>query len=263
MTYFIRQRYRLSIRLSAHVAVMELYILRFADLNFSNTVQWTLMRKRQVLERNSPAVLTIRNPCCPGPPLITTMSIQDLNYRLLPLFEAHKQTLQLISRLAKLPAQPGSSASIAGFSDARVELGAEIRQSLKEQEDTFELLRQEVEDQTTNVNWASSRRRNSEVERDRTDLATQVTRLGEDLKTYGSTLEAYVTLQLTSITIAHVISSEKRSFKPNATLRLLKEKREKFCSQASRKATAAQAVFDEKDKKICHKTRYCSMLQAT
>ena len=112
------------------------------------------------------------------------MSIQDLNARLVPLFEAHKQTLQLINRLAKLPAQPGSSASNPDSSDARVELGAEIHQSLKEQEDSFELLRQEVEDQTTNINWAASgRRRNSERERDRTDLATQVTRLGENLKT--------------------------------------------------------------------------------
>ena len=110
------------------------------------------------------------------------MSSSNLTAQLRTLFEAHKQTLQLISRLAKLQTQPGSSVST---SDARVELGAEIHQSLKEQEECFELLRQEVEDRTTNAGWvAAARRKRSDRERDRTDLATQVTHLGENLKTY-------------------------------------------------------------------------------
>lgn len=114
---------------------------------------------------------------------LRAMSFQDLNARLVLLFDAYKQTLQLINRLARLPAQLGSSSLSTDSSDARLELGAEIHQSLKEQEDSFELLRQDVEDQTTNAGWASAaRNRNSEREKDRTDLATQVTRLGENLR---------------------------------------------------------------------------------
>ena len=113
------------------------------------------------------------------------MSSQTLNAQLGSLFEAHKQTLQLIDRLAKLTIQPGSSALTSDSSDARVELGAEIHQSLKEQEESFELLRQEVEDPTINAGWElAARRKHSDKERDRTDLATQVTRLGENLKTH-------------------------------------------------------------------------------
>ena len=111
------------------------------------------------------------------------MSTQALNARLIPLFESLKQTQQLITQLSKSPAQPGSSSSNPDEGDARLELGAEIHQSLKEQEEDFELLRQEVEDQTNTSSWSSSaRRRDSAKDGERTDLAAQVTRLGEDLK---------------------------------------------------------------------------------
>ena len=64
-----------------------------------------------------------------------------------------------------------------------MELSAEIHQSLKEQEEDFELLRQEVEDQTNTSSWSSSaRRRDSGKNSQRRDLAAQVTRLSEDLK---------------------------------------------------------------------------------
>ena len=111
------------------------------------------------------------------------MSTQALNARLTTLFESLKQTQQLITRLSKFPAQPGSTPSNVDEGDARVELGAEIHQSLKEQEEEFELLRQEVEDQTNTSSWSSSaRRRDSAKDSQRTDLAAQITRLGEDLK---------------------------------------------------------------------------------
>lgn len=111
------------------------------------------------------------------------MNAQALNARLTPLFESHKQIQKLITHLSKLPPQPGSSPSNTDEGDARVELSAEIHQSLKELEEDFELLRQEVEDQTNTSSWsASARRRDSGREREKTDLATQVTRLGEDLK---------------------------------------------------------------------------------
>ena len=111
------------------------------------------------------------------------MNAQALQARLTPLFDSLKQTQQLITRLSKLPYTPGSSPSNLEEGDARVELSAEIHQSLKEQEEDFELLRQEVEDQTNSSSWASNaRRRDSGREREKTDLAAQVTRLGEDLK---------------------------------------------------------------------------------
>jgi len=124
------------------------------------------------------------------------MSAQALNARLTSLFESLKQTQNLITRLSKLPTQPGSSPSNPEEGDARVELSAEIHQSLKEQEEDFDLLRQGVEDQTNSVDWSSSARpRGSGRDRERTDLASQITRLGEDLKMYDDSicfLEAHI-----------------------------------------------------------------------
>ena len=111
------------------------------------------------------------------------MSVQRLSKRLEPLFETHKQTVHLIQRLSKLPATSGSNSSDPEAGDARLELSTEIHQSLKEQEEDFEILRQEVEDQTNTASWTSAaRRRDSEKERERTDLAARVARLGEHLK---------------------------------------------------------------------------------
>ena len=114
------------------------------------------------------------------------MTTQSLSSRLYTLLQAHKQTTQLITRLSKLPVQPGSSASDPSEGDARLELSEEIHQSLKEQEEELELLRQEVEDLTNTTNWASGRRRDSEKDREKNSLAAQVARFGEDLKTYDA-----------------------------------------------------------------------------
>ena len=113
------------------------------------------------------------------------MNAHPSEARLTAVFESLKQIQQLITRLSKLPTQPGSSSVDSDEWDARIELGAEIHQRLKEQEEDFGLLRQEIEDQTITSTWSSAGRpRNSERERADADLATQVTRLGEDLKTY-------------------------------------------------------------------------------
>ncbi len=113
------------------------------------------------------------------------MSAQNISSRLTTLFNSLKQTQQLITRLSKLPAQPGASPSNPEDGDVRVELSAEIHQSLKEQEEDYELVRQEAEDLTNSSSWSSAaRRRDSGRERERTDLASQVTRLGEGLKMY-------------------------------------------------------------------------------
>ncbi|KAL8842408.1 MAG: hypothetical protein Q9170_000536 [Blastenia crenularia] len=111
------------------------------------------------------------------------MSVQSLRARLQPLQDAYNQTIHLIHRLSKLSAVPGSSSLDPEAADTRLELSTEIHQSLKEQEEELELLRQEVEDQTNTAGWASgARRRNSEKQSERTDLAAQVARLGEDQK---------------------------------------------------------------------------------
>ncbi|KAL8874224.1 MAG: hypothetical protein Q9174_000416 [Haloplaca sp. 1 TL-2023] len=106
------------------------------------------------------------------------MSVQRLGKRLEPLFKTHKQTVHLIQRLPKLPTIAGSSSTDPEAGDARLELSAEIHQSLKEQEEDLEILRQEVEDQLNTASWTSAtRRKDSEKERERTDLAAQVARL--------------------------------------------------------------------------------------
>lgn len=111
------------------------------------------------------------------------MSVEDVNARLAPLFDTYKQTLRLINRLAKFPAQPGSTVVGAESADARQELGTAIHQSLKELDEEFEILRQDAEDLTNGPSRTSgTRRRDSDRERERTDLAAQVTRLGENLR---------------------------------------------------------------------------------
>ena len=111
------------------------------------------------------------------------MTTQELASRLTTLQENHKQVSQLITRLSKLPAQPGSTSPSSNQSDVRLELSEEIHQSLKEQEEDLELVRQEVEDTTSGASFSpAARRRDSVRERDRTSLETQVARLGEDLK---------------------------------------------------------------------------------
>ncbi|KAL8674053.1 MAG: hypothetical protein Q9168_001540 [Polycauliona sp. 1 TL-2023] len=108
------------------------------------------------------------------------MSVQQVNARLQPLNDAHKQTIQLIHRLSKHSAPLGSSPA---NSDVRLELSTEIHQSLKEQEEELELLRQEIDDQATTTQWTSTaRRRNGEREREHTEIVAQVARLAEDLK---------------------------------------------------------------------------------
>lgn len=114
------------------------------------------------------------------------MTTPALNARLTALFDAHKQILHLINRLAKLPSQPGTESLNPESTDARLELGADIHQSLKEQEQDFELLRQEIEDQTSANLTTAARRKDSERERETTDLLARVSRLGENLSTSAS-----------------------------------------------------------------------------
>ena len=111
------------------------------------------------------------------------MSAQTLNVRLSQLSESLKETQHSITRLGKPHCQPGSSLHSPEEGDVRVELTAEIHQSLKEQEEDLDLIRQEFEDQRSTTGWVSnSRGRDSGREKETSDLAAQVTRLGEDFK---------------------------------------------------------------------------------
>ena len=114
----------------------------------------------------------------------TSMSITSVQARLNPLFDSLKQTQLLISRLSKLPSIPGSSPNNPDEGDARVELSNEIHQSLKEQEEDFELVRQEAEDLTNSSHWARRRDSSKDTnrEKERNDLLSQLAKLGEDLK---------------------------------------------------------------------------------
>jgi protein transport protein SEC20 len=113
------------------------------------------------------------------------MASQSLAARLQALADTYRNTLTLIQRLQKIPSTPATFSNPE--SDPRLELSSEIHQSLKEQEDELETLRQEVEDATAihsgvYIGGGSLRRRNSEQVRERERLAALVAKLGEDLK---------------------------------------------------------------------------------
>ena len=163
---------------------MQLFLLQVAKEG-RGKAERNVNKKRAEIARVARKMVT-SSIVFPQPPFVclrVEMTAQALNARLTPLFDSLKQTQQLINRLSKFPAHPGASPSSSNEGDAVVELSAEIHQTLKEQEEEFELLRQEVEDQTNTSGWLSStRRRDSAKDTQRTDLAAQITRLGEDLK---------------------------------------------------------------------------------
>jgi hypothetical protein len=118
------------------------------------------------------------------------MPPQSLSLRLQALSDTYKQTLDLIRRLQKLPANPGLTSPDP---DPRIELVSEIHQRLKEQEDALEIVRQEVDDSVIESGpvggrWVGggsvTRRRDGDREQERERTAATVARLGEDLKAY-------------------------------------------------------------------------------
>lgn len=104
-----------------------------------------------------------------------------LTNRLNALSESNKAILQLIQRLAKLDFQPGSQPLNDEEGDVRIELSAEIHESLKQIEEELELLRQEVEDVVQGIG-TTARRRDSTRESERSRLAVLLARLTEDLR---------------------------------------------------------------------------------
>ncbi|ORY08201.1 Sec20-domain-containing protein [Clohesyomyces aquaticus] len=113
------------------------------------------------------------------PPLPSTTS--SLTNRLNALSESNKHVLQLIQRLSKLDFQPGSVPLNSEDGDVRLELSAEIHESLKQLEEDLELIRQEVEDIVQGIGGIA-RRRESAKENERNRLAVLLARLTEDLK---------------------------------------------------------------------------------
>jgi hypothetical protein len=95
----------------------------------------------------------------------------SLSRRLQSLYEQYKVTLNLIAQLQSFP--PTSP-------DAdRLDLASQIHDSLKEQEDTLALLREELDSDDT---YPSSRRRSTSKDTESSRSADLVARLTEDLK---------------------------------------------------------------------------------
>ncbi|KAL6712039.1 Protein transport protein sec20 [Coniothyrium glycines] len=120
---------------------------------------------------------------------------QTLFARLTAVSEQNKAVGQLIQRLARLDFQPGSlPLDGSDDSDVRLELSAEIHETLKGIEEDFELLSQDVEDVTLQ-HASTARRKDSAKESERSRLAVLLARLTEDLR---SSRSQYRKAQLTA-----------------------------------------------------------------
>ena len=97
---------------------------------------------------------------------------RTLTHRLQSLQASYKSTLALITELQSLPASTSES--------QRLELASEIHDTLKEQEDTLDLLRQELDDYPSSA--TTRRTSNSRQTTDHERNADLVARLAEDLR---------------------------------------------------------------------------------
>lgn len=115
----------------------------------------------------------------------SSSQLQSLSARLDALSDNLKTTIQLIHRLAKLNFQPGFAPLDSEEGDVRAELSSDIHESLKQQEEELELLRQDITD-FAGADRSTHSRRESQRDREKSQLSTQVVRLGEDFKQYVS-----------------------------------------------------------------------------
>lgn len=155
------------------------------DANLENLGSWPVHDAEQTnADRTKKERRVIARCFHPGrtqptmPPLPPTT--QTLTTRLTALSDSNKAVQQLIQRLTKLDFQPGSQPLDAEEGDVRLELSAEIHESLKGVEEDLELLRQEVEDFLDG--GSSVRRRDSGRDGERSRLAVLLARLTEDLR---------------------------------------------------------------------------------
>lgn len=103
------------------------------------------------------------------------MSLEGLQERLTALQETTAQLRDLIDRLANLEFAPGSVPLRADEENTvSAELGSEISQILREEEDELEILREEVED-------LRAGRPGSEAEHQKTRLRDALSRLEKEL----------------------------------------------------------------------------------
>jgi protein transport protein SEC20 len=112
------------------------------------------------------------------------MGSNSLGARLQALADTYRVTLNLIQQLQVLPFEANSTDP-----SPQADLASEIHESLKEQEDTLELLRQEADEyhySPVNSRWVGggsvTRRRDSERESEHERNAATIARLSEDLK---------------------------------------------------------------------------------
>ncbi|KAF6835155.1 protein transport membrane glycoprotein [Colletotrichum musicola] len=126
------------------------------------------------------------------------MSFEGLQERLTALQETTTQLKELIDRLQNLKFQPGS-VPLGADDDSTVsaELGSEISQILREEEEELELLEEEVEDVRTG-------RPGSEAEHTRTRLKDGLGRLRQELKS------SRVSFRKAQLTAKHNLSQAQR-----------------------------------------------------
>lgn len=173
---------------------------------------------------------------------MTSARLQSLETRLNTLHEAHKTTLQLITRLSNLKFQPGSLPGTNEGGDVRTELTSEIHESLKKEDEELEILRQEVQD-VTSLDHSAAARRDTEKSKDQARLAVQIARLGEDFKKYVAThicqsSSAYIIL-------AREQDSDQPKFSPNETLNSPEHKSVIFYSHPNQTASQTTRLLDD------------------
>jgi hypothetical protein len=106
----------------------------------------------------------------------TKMSFQALSEKLATLQESNAQLKDLIDRLATIKFQPGSIPLDNEEGNVIAELTAEIQQTIRDQDDDFKLLQEEVKD-------LESGRPGSELELQKSGLEYTVERAIKELKT--------------------------------------------------------------------------------
>jgi protein transport protein SEC20 len=107
------------------------------------------------------------------------MSFESLLERLTALQESNAQLKDLIDRLATIKFQPGSIPLDNEDGNVAAELTAEIHQTIKEQDEDFEMLQEEVYDM-------DSGRPGSELQDQKITLDQGVKRGVQELKMYVS-----------------------------------------------------------------------------
>lgn len=106
------------------------------------------------------------------------MSFEAVSDQLKALKESNAQLKDLIDRLANINFQPGSVPLDDEDDNVAIELTSEIHQTLKEQDEDFELLLEEAQD-------LDAGKEHSELWQQKEELKTDVTRAITELKAYA------------------------------------------------------------------------------